>query len=40
MTTTTYPGSGQGDVKPQASNYAEIAKTLVQRIADLRAWLF
>lgn len=39
MTTTTHPGSGQGDVKPQA-DHAEIAKTLFQRIADLRAWLF
>jgi ribose transport system permease protein len=37
MTSETHPGSGHG--KPQA-DHAEIAKTLVQRIADLRAWLF
>jgi len=30
---------GGGDAKPEA-DHAEIAKTLAQRIADLRAWLF
>lgn len=43
MTAQTHPGPvkppADQHVKPQA-DHAEHAKTLVQRIADLRAWLF
>ena len=39
MTDTAHPKPGDGSAKPQA-DHAELAKTLVQRIADLRAWLF
>ncbi|MFO1073487.1 MAG: ABC transporter permease [Geminicoccaceae bacterium] len=39
MTPPAHAGAGEGHVKPQA-DHAERAKTLVQRIADLRAWLF
>ena len=35
----THAGTGDGHVKPEA-DHAEQTKTLVQRIADLRAWLF
>ncbi|MFO1208366.1 MAG: ribose ABC transporter [Amaricoccus sp.] len=35
----THAGTGDGHGRPQA-DHAEIDKTLLQRIADLRAWLF
>lgn len=39
MTTPTETSAAAGHGKPQA-DHAEQARTLVQRIADLRAWLF
>lgn len=39
MTATSHPGAGGSHGTPQA-DHAERTKTLVQRIADLRAWLF
>ena len=38
-TSTVSAASGETHVKPQA-DHADRAKTVVQRIADLRAWLF
>ena len=39
MTTVQPPGAAQGHVAPQA-DHADTARTVMQRIADLRAWLF